>query len=214
MKSFLGKYLGHLAAYVASSVGILAAIDPALLPPVGKLAVAGAALAVAIGHHGYTAGTLSTAVTAASNALAKIPAVAAILMLAIIAGAGTGLTGCATVQGFFASPASAPIITVAVDVAVAAAEQKGVTAVQINTIAKLALTADSSTGATLATVAAEVNVQIGKLNLPPLDLAAANILEVALTQAIQAKVGNNADLAAAQADVATVLTAVIQATGG
>jgi hypothetical protein len=45
-------------------------------------------------------------------------------------------------------------------------------------------------------------------------LAAAKILEVAIGAAIQAKIGNNPDVAAAQATIADVLKAVIAASGG
>ena len=94
MKSILSKYLGHLAGYVGSAVGIVAAIDPTLLPSVGKLTVASAALLVGVAHHSYTAGTLAGAVTAAQNALAKVPAAAAVAVLALVVGAG--FTGCAS----------------------------------------------------------------------------------------------------------------------
>lgn len=120
------------------------------------------------------------------------------------------VTGCA----WFVKPSSQPYIIAAVDVAVATAEQKGVSSTDINRIAKLALAADSGTAATLATVSSLVNAEIAKLKLPAGDLAAAQVLEIALTAAIQAKIGDNADVAQAQAAVATILTAVIAASGG
>lgn len=138
----------------------------------------------------------------------RLLAAAALCVLAV------SLSGCQTVSAWFGSPNSAPIITAAVDVAVATAEQKGIQAAQINSIAKQALAADSGVSATLATVASVVNAQLAKLNLPAGDLAAANILEVAIGAAIQAKVGDNASVAQAQAAVAQVLNAVIAATGG
>lgn len=213
MKSFLGKYLGHLAGYVGSAVGIVAAVDPPLLPPVGKLVVASAALLVGVAHHSYTAGTLSKAVTAASDTLAKVP-VAAVMACLIVLGSVSGLSGCETVQGFFASPVAPVVITVGVDVAVAAAEQHGVKASDINRIAKIALAANSSTTATLEVVSGVVNAEIATLNLPPLDAAAAQALELVVNETIQAKLAGNADLATAQADVAQVLQSVIVATGG
>jgi hypothetical protein len=100
----------------------------------------------------------------------------------------------------------------AVDVAVATAEQKGVSAAQINSIARAALAADSGTTATLATLAAVLNNQIAKLNLPAGDLAAAEVLEVALAAAITAKIGTNASVAAAQTQIAVVLQDVIAVT--
>lgn len=220
MKSILSKYLGHLAGYVGSAIGIVAAVDPTFLPPVGKLTVASAALLVGVAHHSYTAGTLAGAVNAATNALAKVPAAAAVALLTVLAlGTTTGLTGCSTVQAFFASPTGPVVVTVGVDVAVAAAEQHGVKASDINRIAKIALAANASTSASLGAVAQVVNAEITTLNLPPLDLAAAQALEAVVQGAVQAKLTNadgttNANLAAAQADVAQVLQAVITATGG
>ncbi len=124
------------------------------------------------------------------------------------------LCACASVQSFFASPASQPVVDAVVLVAVATAEQKGVPAEQINKVAKAALVADTGVSGTLAAVSALVDQAISNSGLPAADLAAAKILEVALAAAITAKIGNNADLAAVQADVAVVLKSVIAASGG
>lgn len=124
-----------------------------------------------------------------------------------------GLSGC-SVLSKLGMPAAQPYVTAAVDVAVATAEAKGIPAGQINSVCKVALAADSGTAATLATVAAAVNAELAKLNLPPGDLAAAQILEDALSVAIQAQVGANPNVATAQAAIADVLHAAIAATGG
>lgn len=123
----------------------------------------------------------------------------------------TMVTACTTLG---TPPDAAPYIQAAVDIAVATAETKGVSSVQINRVAKLALAADAGTGATLAAIAQVVNTEIASLNLPPADLAGVQLLEAALTAAIQAKIGSNPDLAKAQAAVAEVLRDVIAATGG
>lgn len=212
---FLKSWLGHLGGYVAAGAGMVAAIDPTFLPPVGKLAVSTAALIVIATHHAYTAGSLATLADQTKAAISKLPpAAAAMLAMAIIVGSSAGLSGCATVQGLFASPAAPVVIAVSVDVAVAAAEQHGVSVQQINAVAKIALAASSSTGATLATVSSAANAEITKLNLNPLDVAAADALEAVITATVTQKLAGNADLAAAQADVAQVLQAVIAATGG
>lgn len=112
------------------------------------------------------------------------------------------------------TPAAQPVIDAVVLVAVATAESKGVPAAQINKVAKAALVADTGVSGTLAAVSALVDQAIANSGLPAADLAAAKILEVALGAAITAKIGNNADLAAAQADVAVILNAVIAASGG
>ena len=98
--------------------------------------------------------------------------------------------------------------------AVATAEQKGITAAQINAIAHQALVADSGASATLAAVAGVVNSELAALKLPAGDLAAAQILEAALSVAIAEQIGSNATLANAQAATADVINAVIAATGG
>lgn len=126
----------------------------------------------------------------------------------------SALVGCASVTSFFGSPTGVAVVDASVLVAVATAEQKGVPAAQINKVAKAALAADSGVSGTLAAVSGLVDDAIAKSGLPAADLAAAKILEVAIAAAISAKVGNNADLAAAQADVAVVLNAVIAASGG
>jgi hypothetical protein len=216
MKSFLAKYASHLAGYVVAGATIVSGLNPKLLPPQYAFVTALAGLVVHAASHGYTAGqgsdAVNAAVSAAAAALAKVPPAAAVALVALL-GFG-GLSGCATVEGFFASPASAPVIESVVLIAVGTAESKGIAAAQINRVCKVALAADSGTGATLATVAAAVNAELATLNLPAADLAAANILEAALSAAIQAKNGSNADVATTEANVATVLSLAINATGG
>lgn len=209
---FLKSYLPHLTGYLMGAAAIVSGLDPKLLPPQYAFVVALAGTIVNVGHHGYTAGTasaaLQAAVSAASNVVAK--AVTPAMLCAFLVGVSL-TSGCTTMQKVF-SPAAAPYVTAAVDTAIAIAEAKGVQAIQINRIAKAALAADSGAGASLATVTALVNAQMAKLNLPPTDLAAAQILELALTTAVQQQIGQNPSVAIAQADVAQVLNAVIAAT--
>lgn len=194
----LQSYIVHYAAVIAGVCAVLAKINPALLGPQGTAIIGAATAGIAIAN----------ALGVKPETVAKV---AVLLLLAMPLGM---LSGCATVGAWFSSPQAGPVIQAAVDVAVATAEQKGVQAAQINSIAKQALKADSGASATLATVAALANAQIAKLNLPPQDIAAANILEVALGAAIQAKIGNNPNLALAQAALAQVLQDAIAATGG
>ena len=213
MKDFVKSYLGHLSGYVVAGATIVSGLDPKLVPPQYSFITALAGLVVVVGHHGYSAGTANGVTTAALQAAAKaLTSTAAPVLLCCILVAST-LTGCATMQKVF-SPSAAPYVTAAVDVAVATAESKGVSAAQINSIAKQALAADTGAGASLAAVTALVNAQVAKLNLPAGDLAAVQILEVALTAAVQQQIGQNPNVAVAQADVAQLLNAVISATGG
>ena len=120
------------------------------------------------------------------------------------------LVGCKLLS----QPTAGPYIQAAVDIAVATAESKGVSNADINRIAKIALAADAGTNATLSSIAGVVNVQIAKLNLPPVEIAGIQILEAALSAAIQAKIGSNPDIAQAQVAIAEVLKDVIAASGG
>lgn len=141
------------------------------------------------------------------NCLGFATGLIAISILAVSMGACSLLTK-------LTSPAAAPVVDAAVLVAVATAEAKGVTAAQINSVAKQALAADTGVTGTLAAVSTLVNVQIAKLSLPAADMAAIQIVEVALEAEITAKIGANANLATAQAAVAEVLNDVIAVTGG
>lgn len=219
LKSASASYLAHLSGYLVAGATIISGINPKLLPPQYAFLTALAGVVVNGVHHGYTIANASPVAKAALDAAVKAaldaamaatkaaPVVALLLALPF-------LHACSTVSGWLNSPQAQPVIIAAVDVAVATAEQKGVSATQINDIAKQALVANQSTSATLATVAAVVNQQLAKLNLPAGDLAAAQILEVALAAEIQSRIGTNANLAAARAAVADVLNAVIEATGG
>lgn len=211
MKSFLRSYGAHALAYALSALTIVAGLPAPMQTVLGP-------------HAGQIVGVAGILLTAAHNTDAvmnkpgagpSVTTVAKMLaFMVVISIAAPMLTACTTVQGFFASPAAPVVVTVGVDVAVAAAEQHGVKASDINRIAKIALAANASTSASLGAVAGVVNAEIATLNLPPLDVAAADALEAVISQVIQAKVGNNPDLAAAQADVSQVLQAVITATGG
>lgn len=206
----LKTYPAHLALYLIGALDFISTLPIAggLAPYTGYITAAGV-LAAAL-HHSYQTGAASAVVQAVASAPVKL--VLATMALSIVLGASM-LQGCATLQKVF-SPASAPYVTAAVDVAVATAESKGVKAVQINAIAKQALAADTGAGASLAAVTTLVSAQIAKLNLPAADLAAVQILELALTGAVQQQIGQNPDIAVAQADVAQLLSAVIAVTGG
>lgn len=227
MLNIVKSYLGHLSGYVVAGAVIISGLDPKLIPPQYSFFTALAGAIVTAAHHGYTAGNASGVITAAANAalqaavsavnatgaaaVSAVKTAAPVLLCAFLA--VTALTGCTTMQKVF-SPNAAPYVTAAVDVAVATAESKGVPAAKINSIAKQALAADTGAGASLAAVTALVNTQVAKLNLPAADLAAVQILELALTSAVQQQIGQNPNVAVAQADVAQLLNAVISATGG
>lgn len=217
----------HIIAYAVAALTAIATLQPnvaavitAVLGPFGHYVPAGVALAgalLAFVHDVAPTAIPAPAVTVSptvnkQSGFISIQSVwlltSAILMIPI------SLAACSTVQGWLSSPTASTVITVAVDAAVATAEAKGVSATQINSIAKQALAADTGTAGTLSAVSSLVNAQVAKLNLPSLDLAAAQVLETALAAAITAKLDGNADLATAQAAVADVLNATIAASGG
>lgn len=216
----LGSYGAHLMSYIGHGLALAALIPQAQLSPIARLVIATLGLVYTAAHHGYQAGTgVATAqavVDAAGNALttALASAPAKLVVAALILCPFLGLHGCAQVTAFEQSPTGAAVIQASVDVAVATAETKGISAAQINSIARQALAADQSGAATLATVSALVDKEIADLKLPPADQAAADILLAALSAAVQAKVGSNASLAQAQASAAFVINYVIAATGG
>jgi len=220
MLNIVKNYGGHLLAYLIGLADIVSKVSPSTLPPQYAVLVTIAGLIGAAAHHGYTAGNLASLATAALNAAgaaAKTGAAAVLLCLLVLTGAGcasnpavnSSVSQAATVV---TSAQAQPIITAAADVAVATAEAHGISATQINSIASQALAADSGTAASLAEVGTLVNQQLAKLNLPPADLAAAQVVEIALGAAIQAQVGNNATAAQTQAAVADILKAIIAAT--
>jgi hypothetical protein len=204
--------MGYLAAALLGAIVWLSNLDPSNLAFLGPNAVkwgtAGVALAGAVLLFMHQTGWIPAKKSGPDAATITKVLVPLVLILPMV-------TGCATVGNWFATDPAAPVVvTISVDVAVAAAEQNGVKASDINRIAQIALAADQGTTATLAAVSAAVNAEITKLNLPPLDLAAANALEALVSAAVQQKLAGNADLASAQAAVSQVLTAVIAATGG
>jgi hypothetical protein len=112
------------------------------------------------------------------------------------------------------TPTQTDIVLVATDVAVGVAESKGVSAAQINAIAKTALAADQGASATVSVVTAVLNAQVAKLNLSAPDQAAATILIAALDTAISQQLAANPKAATVQANIATILQNVISITGG
>lgn len=212
MLTFLKNWGAHGVAYVLSVLPIIQTVAPGAIPTYGPLiaGLAGVLLTAIHNTQAVVGANPSAAPTVAAN-------VAKGILMGLLVGAvlsvSMGLSACSTLAKI-GTPQAQPYVTAAVDVAVATAEAKGIPAAQINAISKTALAADSGTAATLATVASVVNAQLAKLNLPAGDLAAAQILEDALSIAIQAQVGANPNVATAQAAIADVLNAAIAATGG
>jgi uncharacterized protein YceK len=210
----------HILAYLVGALVSLAALNPATVtalvgPSLGHYAVAGIALAgalVAFIHSIWPSAIPATAVGSKQGGF--ITRTGLVFLASAALSVAMLIAGCASIESFISSPTGAAIVQASVDVAVATAEAKGVPASQINKVAKAALAADTGVSGTLAAISSLVDVQIANAGLPAADLAAAKILEVAISASITAKVGSNANLAAAQAAVADILNEVIAATGG
>lgn len=217
LKSILSKYLGHLVGYIVAAAGVVSVVDPKGLPPIAVLGVSVAGLITTAAHHGYAAGTGTTAAQAAVDAAAKIlttvakpAALGLVLVLAALAGTA-GLTACSTLPAVTSAQAQPYVIAVA-QVAVDVAEAHGITAAQINSVAKQALAADSGAVASLSALSALVNVQLAKAKLPQADIDAVEVVEVAVTTAFATQLGANPTVAQTQAAVADFLNALIAAT--
>jgi len=130
-----------------------------------------------------------------------------------------GLSGCATL-GKIVTPTVQPFLQVAVDVAVATAvganpATQKTNAARIKTIATEVLTLDTGTQVALSAVEAAVNAKIASLNLPPADLAAAQLLTATLEAIIQTKLQGSAAgtvTQTTQVAIADVVNDVISAT--
>jgi len=122
------------------------------------------------------------------------------------------LNGCATIEGWFGNPTTAQYIQDGVDIAVLVASTQGVSAAEINTVARSALAADNGAVSTLAELGALLEKEFAKLKLPAADQAAINILVAALSGAIAAEFGNNTTIQQGQAIIADVLNDILTAT--
>ena len=217
----------HIIGYVAGGLGVVAGLNPTVVAAmVGPGAavyvapvVAGAGAALVFLHDiGLIPSKPGATITSVAKMLPLFLALAIPLAVCIsLSGCATAAVvaaGVTTVDTVVTGPAAQPFIEAGVLAAVTEAERKGITAAQINSVAKQALAADSGTTATLAEVAALVNAQLDKLDLPAGDMQAASVIEGALNVAIGVVVGANPTVAATQAATADVLQAIITATGG
>jgi hypothetical protein len=113
------------------------------------------------------------------------------------------------------TPSGAPFLQATVDAAVATAVQKGVPAAKIKSLAQQVLAADTGTQVALSAIETVINSKLAALNLPPADLAAAEILTSTLEGIIQVALSGTAAsqvTAATQTDVATICNDLIAAT--
>lgn len=124
------------------------------------------------------------------------------------------MVGCASTQAALSSPAGQAAVVAGVQVAVTTAEQHGVTAAQINSVAKQILADTSGVSTSLASLSALLNAELMKLKVPAGDVQAFQGLEIAFDAYIAAKYGASPTIAQVQQDLATWLNLAIADTGG
>lgn len=131
------------------------------------------------------------------------------------------MSGCASLGNFF-TPANAPLVAASVDVAVAIAVGNNTAtaparAAVIRKAATDLLAADTGDVSTVLDVEKLVNAELVKLNLPPAETAAVQVLTAAFTAAINAHIQAAIDAKLTpdtKVAVAAVLKQVITATNG
>lgn len=131
------------------------------------------------------------------------------------------LAACSTLSNL-TTPAANPLVQVAVDVAVAQVVGTGAAAhakaVKISSIASQALALDTGSSVAITAIEASVTAQIAKLNLPPADALAANVLVQTVEALITQKLSSGSTTTSAgtvtsttNVAIALVLNDVIQA---
>jgi uncharacterized protein YceK len=150
----------------------------------------------------------------------KIHPLRLFLLAIITVGALASLTGCATIAKL-ATPAAAPFVNAGVAIAVAKTVGTNpatelARAQKIESIALQILAADTGVTSTIATVQIDINAQIARLKLSPVDTLAAQELATAIGIALQGYVTNattaGAVMATTQVVIADIANAVIAAT--
>lgn len=232
VKAAFTSYLSHLAAYIISGATIVSTLAPGTFPPkYAFLTAIATAMAAAFSHgkavtaNGATlAATMANAFTDAVNSLptpapapapaAVVATVAKVAVLLLALPVLFALHGCATVQSWISSPTGQTVTAAGVQVAVTTAEQKGVSAAQINGVAKAVLANDQGLATSVVGLTTVVNAQLVKLNIPAGDVTAFQGIEIAFDAYLVAKYGNDSTVTNLQSDVATFCNLVIAATGG
>lgn len=197
----------HVVNSLAGGLALVAGLDPVLFGPYAPQA------AIAVGAATIGANVLH-AMLAKETATTVPPSVVPALLLGLVLFGAVGIPGCATAP----TPTQQAGITVAVDIATAAAIQNGASpnaylsrATNFKAIAVEVKALNDAGTATLATLAADIAPLIAKL--PPPDQIAAHTLIAALTPYLNAQTASNPNLQNAQATLDSILQAVIDSCG-
>lgn len=199
----------HGLSYVMSALAVVAGLDPAVLAAIGgpkALAVAGLAGAIVTGAHNVA---VAGAPKPGSVALKSVAA----FMLAVMLGTSVMLmSGCATAP----TPTQQSAALVAVNIAAGQAIQGSdhdpavwkARAVKYKAIAVQLQTVNDAGNATIATLAADLQPLIAKLE--PREQLAANALVAAVTPYLQEKL-KSPEVDNARESIAVLLSAVVRA---
>jgi hypothetical protein len=223
LKATFSTYLAHMAGYIISGATIVSTLAPGTFPPKYAFVTAVAtAIATAFSHGKVVQSNAGAIVTAVANAVTEsvntaastAPNVAKVALLLIALPVMFSLHGCATIQSWLGSPTGEAVVIAGVQVAVTTAEQKGISAAQINSIARTVFVDTQGVAISLSALTAAANAELIKLKLPPNDVAAFQVLEVAFDAYLVSKYGSNETVQNVQADLALFLNQVIADTGG
>lgn len=219
VKAAVTSYLSHLAGYTISAATIVSTLAPGTFPPKYAFITAVAtAIATAFSHGkavqtnaGSIVAAIADATTAAVTNAATVAKVAVVLLALPVLFA---LHGCASLQSFLGSPTGEAVTIAGVKVAVTTAEQKGISAAQINSVAKAIIADVQDSTVTLATLSAGLNAELIKLKVPQGDVEAFQGLELAFDAYVAVKYGNSPNVANLQADIVLFCTQAVIDTGG
>lgn len=202
----------HTVNSIAGAAAVVGGLNPALFGPYAPqaaLAIGGATILANVLHAVLGSNSTESLPPPSSGTVVKLHWLT-VLMVATL----TLMMGCTSTQTFLTSPTGTAVVSDGVAVAIIAAEAKGVSALQINRVAKAVLAADQGTSTTLAALASVVNREVLKAGVPPVDVGAFQILEAEFNTWLIAKYGNNVTVQNVQADVAAFCQIVITDTGG
>ncbi len=237
VKAAFTTYLSHLAGYIIAGVTVVSTLAPGTIPPKYAFITAIATGLVTAFSHGKAvqanAGSIAAAMANAFNdavAAAAVPVpqpapapspatvVAAGIKVAVamlvLAATLPYLHGCASTQAWLGTPTGEAVTIAGVQVAVTTAEQKGVSAAQINSVAKSIIADVQMSTVTLATMTATLNAELIKLKVPAGDVAAFQGLELAFDAYLVGKYGNNPTVQNLSADIILFCQQAVIDTGG
>lgn len=208
MLNLLKNYGAHAVAYLVSVLALVSTLPApvvALLGPNASLIVGGAGILLTAVHQIQVASKSGSTVTTAAKVLP---------LLFVLGAAMSVLGGCTALTTDLNTPIGQATLQAIAQAAVTTAEQKGVSAAEIQKIAQAGLAADASASTTLTSVEGALNAEFQAFGLPAGDVAALQIIEAALDAAAATQLSGNATYQNVQVTLSAILNAVLVAAGG